>query len=496
MLFFQEIFSWLKISLKNLFMKKNRQKSFILIVALIILGLLLFLGTYFISFNLSESKISNSYEITNESYYLSEAGINEAIWKLKNDEIGSDGDDMWKKCFTGAAVGCGDCNNWSDTFFRNYNEHSTTVISISNSECGTGEVIATTTISFSKGKIAQRVVKVKVFKTIGSLTKDSPFFTGSPSGVGEITASNVNIYNGNLLGNGDILIKSDSIVNVFDNQGTIEQEGQILCNNNVNLISGIISASSTCAKNTCTALCDKCPSDNVAMPAIDFDSASSTSYKNKALEAEQLGMCSIKDGNGVLVSNRCIFTSSEFEDLLWGVGQNGKLILENTTNGNTTSIYYVEGGIDLKGAINLEIHGVLLADGTVNIGEQNTWKRSGQTHSGKNQITIIDPGANIPSGLLTKSKMNFGPYSSFQDINIAGLIYSQDELKFNSISNVFNLTGAIIGRKIYLNSLVNNLNLYLDNDMIIEGVCGASFSPSCVVSFSPIVTIEHWEESY
>ena len=459
------------------------------------------MGTYFISFIFSESKISDSYEITTKSYYFSEAGINEAIWKLKNDKTNLDGDDIWEECFTQTNINCGDCKTWSDTFFRNYDGNSTTVVSISNSECGRGEIIATTTIFFSEGKISQRVIKVKVFKAIGSLVQNSGFFSGTPSGETTINASIINVYNGNLLSNGNLNLKLDSIVSVFDNQATIEQEGEILSASNINLSSfSIINSSSTCAKNTCTALCVKCPADQVDMPAVDFDSGNPGSYKSKALEAQQNSLCSVvgKDLNDniVLTSDKCVFTGSQFEDLLWGIGQNGKLILENMINGNTTSIYYVEGGIDLKGARKLEINGILLADATIDIGEKEKWTKGGQTHSGLNQITINDPGINIPSGLLTKSKMNFGPYACFETINITGLVYSQDETRINSVLNAFNITGGIAGRKISLNSVLNNLNIYLDDVIIKEGIWGGGVPPSGPVPFSPIVTIEHWEESY
>ena len=492
--------------MEKLFIRKNNQKGFVLIITLILLGLLLFLGTYFMSFTFSESKISNSYEITTKSYYLSEAGINEAIWKLKNDEIDSDGDDAWKKCFIEESVDC-DCKTWSDTFYRNYDENSTTVISISNSECARGEIIATTTIFFSKGKTAQRVVKVKVFKAIGGLVLESPFFSGTPSGETTISASNLNIYDGNLLNLGTLNVKLNSVISVFDNQLTAgTQEGQILSNANINLDSGaVINSSNTCSANICYSCpscepCEKCPADTIAMPAIDFDSASPSSYKSKALEAENLGLCKVRGynsgGGQELESSKCIFTESEFEDLLWGVNQNGKLVLESHTDGSTSSVYYVEGIISLKGARTLEVNGVLLADKTIEIGEKEKWTKGGQTHSGPNQITVYDPGTNIPSGLLTKSKINFGPYSSFENATLTGLIYSHEEATFNSMPDVFNIWGGAISRKIYLNSITNGLNIYLNNEIIREGIWGGEFPPTGPIPYSPVVTIEHWEESY
>ncbi len=65
-------------------------------MALIILSLLLLLGLYFSSFVLAEFNIAQSYVKSSQAYYLAEAGINEAIWKIKNDDTTSDGDPAWK----------------------------------------------------------------------------------------------------------------------------------------------------------------------------------------------------------------------------------------------------------------------------------------------------------------------------------------------------------------------------------------------------------------
>jgi len=72
--------------------KEKRKKGVILIVAFLTLGILLLLGVYFLSFTLTDSRISKSQVSATQTYYLAEAGVNEAIWKLKNDSI-------WKNNF-------------------------------------------------------------------------------------------------------------------------------------------------------------------------------------------------------------------------------------------------------------------------------------------------------------------------------------------------------------------------------------------------------------
>jgi len=479
---------------------KRDCKGSILIIAILVLGVMLFMGSYFISFSLTGSRMSRSQKVATKAYYLAEAGIGEAIWKLKNDEIATDGDDPWELCFTTSSEGCSDCSVWQDSFTRNYEQGSTTTVSIQNSQCAKGEIIATSTVVFSNEGTAQRVVKVKVLKSFGSLTEDSAVFAGSPSGESDIQASVMNVFNGNFFSNNNLNVKFLSTLRAFDNPltpTTTSQEGQILATNNINLLLSTLYSSSTCSKNYCTALCEKCPPDPIEMPGVNFNFENPSSYKNKALKAQQEGQCSVvgKNSLGATVStnNQCLFEEDEFENLLWQIGQKGTLILEHRANGTATSTYYIKGGIDLKGERYLEVNGVLVAEDTINIGEKSKW---GDDY-GFNQITIYDPGEGIPSGLLTTGKINFGSYSSFRDVNITGLVYSQNEMRLISLPSTFNVIGGMIGRKFSLTSIFSSLNIYLNNAIIQEGVWGGSEPPEeGIPPYSPVVTVDHWEESY
>jgi len=473
------------------------------VIASLALLILFLLGAFFVSFALTESKIAQSHEVAAKAYYLSEAGINEAIWRLKND---SD----WQNNFEDKPA----CETWQDEFSRSYVEGSLTSVSIENMRCAEGELVATTTIFFAEGKSAQRVIKVKVIKALGSLTEDSSVFAGSPSGESSIRASYLNLYRGNMFINNNLNIKFWSTVNVNDNPSTPEIEGKTLVAGNL-----IVSDSSNlfseaqCAKNVCnsTSTCecgaypekfgeckvDGCPPNSIEIPAIDFSSDEPTSYKSRAQAAQDQGQCSIVgedgDGNPLFTNTNCVFSESEFEDLLWQVGEGGKLVLEYMTNGSAVSTYYVQGGIDLKGGRELEINGILVAEKTINIGEKGKWGG----YYGFNQVTVNDPGDGIPSGLLSQSKINFGPFSSFQETNITGLIYAEDEMTIISLPTAFEVVGGIIARKFSLISAWNPLNIYLDNDIIREGMWGGDDPPEGEAPpYSPIVTIEHWEESY
>lgn len=465
--------------MKNIF----QEKGVALIISVLILGLLLILGAYFLTFTLTESRISRSQIIATQTYYLAEAGINEAIWKLKNDP-------EWKSNFEEEPT----CYNWSANFSRNnlFFPNSSYQVQIQNFDCARGQIIATSTLETFSGKIAQRVVKTKVFKAIGSLTGDSAVFSGGTSENIDISSSILNLYDGNLFSNNHIDIKWWSEVSVFDDPATEKVEGKALAAGNINISwNSTLDTTSICAKNTCEGDCleEGCPPGTLSMPMIDFDSGDENSYKSKASTTQDSGLCSVLC-NEIECDTKCIFTDDEFEDILWQVGKDGTLTLNN-------EITYITGKIDLKGGRRLVVNGTLLADGTIDIGERYCWTNQGQKDCGFNQITITDPGEEKPSGLLTKSKMNFGPYFSFQDIDITGLIYASDEIRIVSLPWGFTVNGGILARKVSFNSVWSAFNIYLNNDIILEGVWVGPQPPEGErPPSSPVVTIEHWEEAY
>jgi hypothetical protein len=82
-------------------------------------------------------------------------------------------------------------------------------------------------------------------------------------------------------------------------------------------------------------------------------------------------------------------------------------------------------------------------------------------------------------------------------MDIRGLLYASDEIKFVSLPWLFRVYGGIIGRKFSVISIWASLNVHLDNTIITEAIWGGSQPPEGgTPPFSPVVTIEHWEESY
>jgi len=492
-------------------MIKTSQGTVVIITFLILVALLL-LGSYFLIFILTELRISKSQEAGARTYYLAEAGINEAIWKLGNDDITADGDPAWETDFI-------DCDNknpdpsgdyWTAEFTRSFGDGSSYQVTIQNSACGRGKIISTSTLSLPDGKTAQRIVKTTVFKALASPVKDSAILSGGSSENIDIKFSKLRIYDGNLFSNHNLDIKGASTVEVYDNPATLDDpetpevienlEGQVLAVGNLNQSSNsTLTAEATCTKDVCTDKCTPagsgCPPDSIPLPLVDFNSPGPPcySFKCRAQAAQDALECQVLCNEAFCTSqpNKCIYTASEFEDLLWEVGKGGTLTLNNV-------ITYVTGNVELRGGRHLVVNGVLVADDNIYIGEKYSWTRGGQKDEGFSQITINRPTelAQSPTGLLCQRKINFGLYSSFQPIDITGVTYALEEVRLVSMPESFNVVGGIIARKLSLTSIWQWLNITLDNDIIRYGLGYMIDGEKIKPTFSPVITIDHWEESY
>jgi len=442
--------------MKN-YILQNKEKylSFVSVLALVSLSLLLILGVYFVTFILTELKMSKSYSLAAKTYYLAEAGINEAIWKLKNDATTADGDDAWSEKF----VDQPECATWSANFERTnvLFENSYYSVSIQNTACAKGEIVSIAKITLPNQKTTQRVVKTKVFKALNpSSTQSSAIFSGGSSEVITIRSTLLDIYNGNFFSNNNILIRGGSVVNINDNPATPELEGKIFAENNITVQGSVLNSTARCAQNICDGECVICPPDNIDMPMIDFDSPDPNSYKSKA------------QATGV------VYTEDEFDDLLWA---NPELVLNNL-------VTYVTGPIELKGGQKLTVNGILVADGSVTIGAVSCWTKSLSQRCGKSGITVNHiPGE--ASGILTKGSFSIGSFSL--STNIVGLLYALDKIDLIGLTERFEITGGLMGRKISFINVPQGVATY--NDDIVKETIGEPI-------YSPVVTIEHWEETY
>lgn len=479
---------------------RTKDSGVIIIIALLALVILLLLGTYFLSFTVIESRISRSQEAGTKAYYLAEAGIYKAIWKLKND-------DEWSSCFISSEGACPDCSVWSaeveidsDILVPN----SKINISIQNTSCARGEIVAVSTIELPGGKTARRMIKTTVFKALAEPTEDSAIFTGGPAEKVDIRDSKINVY-GNIFSNHQFNVGGASEIQVFPHETA---KGKILVVHDYSISAGSsLASTAVCARNICDTqeACEceihqenfqecqvnRCRPNPISVPVVDFDSDSEYSFKSRALAMEAAGQCS-NTCNGTPClnhSDKCVFTMKEFNDILWEVGEGGTLTLGNEF---VPVIVYVESHIDLRGGRHLEVNGTLLAGINISIGQSNNWGGD----KGSSQITVNRPVPTFPSGLLAKGKIDFGSYSAFDTIDITGVVYCTNELNLTSIPRTMNITGGMITRKLDIRSLWQGLNITLDNDIIRYGLGYAINGELIEPEYSPIVTVEHWEEAY
>lgn len=442
--------------------------------------ILLLLGTYFLTFALTEARISKSQIFASQTYYLAESGIRQAIWKLKNEE-------PYRSNFITEPA----CQDWSTNFSGGGNliPDGSYVVSIQNTECARAKIISTATLQLPDGREVKRVIKTIAFKAISGPTKDSAIFSGGTSENMETYASKIKVNNGNIHSNNNLIIKGVSDVTATDNTSTEEiLEGQASAVAKIDVSSNsILNSTAKCDKQDCIGECLICPPEDILMPMLNFDS-----YENEALLAQNNGECEVLC-DSVQCSNECVFSASEFDDLLWQVGKNGELTLNN-------DVTYITGSLELKGGRRLTVNGVLVADGTIDIGTKFCWKKGLQKDCELNKITICDftdpsqltscQQAEKRGGLLSKGKINFDEYSSFQDIKIGGLIYAEEQLTMTSFPYTFTVKGGILARKVYIINMTGLLDVYLDNLIISQGL--GETNPL----YSPVITVEHWEEVY
>ncbi len=451
-------------------------RGVIVLIAFLALGVLLLFGTYFLSFTLRESEIAKIEEINDQAYYLAEAGIHEAVWKLKNDQ-------NWEGNFTA------DCD-WKSELVSRENTilpNSSYRFQVENNDCAKGEVTATSTLAINEEEIIEKAVRVRVSRELITLVENSAIFSGGESQNVTIAGSKVEINKGNIFCNNILDIKNGSEVSVFDDPDTEELEGQVLAVGNLIVTDSILDdVEAKCAKNICTESCEGyqfgiscCPPDLIKAPLVDFNSPDNpNSLRNRAQEKEIAGECEILC-NGALCSTECLLAESQFDNLLSEIGWAGVLTLNN-------DITYVDGGVGLKGSRHLIVNGILAAEGTVDI-----WQ-------GSPRLIIDEPLPTTPSGLLAKGKINFGKLAIFSNLTATGIVYSEEEIRLEGIFNEVSLRGGIWAKKVTFDNLSRGASITLDNERIsrvlILSLSSGSSLPSA--EYSPVITVEDWQEIY
>jgi Tfp pilus assembly protein PilX len=407
-----------------IFIKKNQGVA--LLLTILLMSLILFLSLYLLTFTLTEDRIAKSQSWGAKTYYLAEAGIQEMVWKLKNDA-------SYKNSFETNP-------SWNISFTRVNPfgaENGSYTVSILNSALAHGVITSTGTIDLGNGKTSQRIVKTYVYRAMGQSGVSTN--CGYADGNIDISASVVNFRDGSAHSNNNFIINGLSTVNVDDDLNVVNQYNKSWLST-VNVGGVIHSADNPPAASPIT------------MPAVDFDSADPSSLKNRAT---------------------IVYSQNQFDTLM----QNNQNL---TLAGPIT---YVDGDVDLKGAQNITVNGLLVIGRDLIIGHSlcRGWR------CGSNSITV-NHTVGQASGIIAKRKINFEFWTANIDIN--GAVYANDQLNLLSfpIGFDFDVVGGLIARKLTFTSIWQPININYNNTILTEAL-GSS-------NFSPVLTVEHWEEEY
>jgi len=394
------------------------QSGIISLIAFLALGILLLLGTYFLSFTLIESKISTSDKIGTKTYYLAEAGISEAIWKLKNNEI-------TKNNFLNSTLSPDDDITKTNVFGDNKASYFVSFISSAPAEAN---MIATSTYQIADGK-SQRVVRVYITKAEGSGSDwDFAMFSSikgkEEDGNIEISGSNANItVNGSRFhANNDVKISGSG--------GTLTVNNGALTAGNEIEIGG--SDSQIILNNSY----QDAPTSTIDMPPIDFDG-----WADRAITT---------------------YTGSQFENLASGTVLNG-------------IIYVTEGTKLNKSAYSLEVHGLLVIDGSLEL-----------SGSGINLTVNYNP--DYGGGLLINGNLKIS--SPNANLTIDGLTYVSRELGISGSGVEFTPVGTVIASNIKISGSNFTANITYKPEYF-QQVLDPELNPN-----SPVIQIDHWEEVY
>ncbi|MDP3900160.1 MAG: hypothetical protein Q8Q23_03715 [bacterium] len=415
-------------------MNLKNKKGNSLILTMLIVSLMLFLGMYFLSLALGDNKIANSHTYALRSYYLAEAGVQEAIFKIKNNIDG------YGDSFVSASA-------WTVTFSRNavFNSNDSYSVTITKTSQAHADIEATGIINISASSSAQRIVKTSVFKATGGnpLGNNGAYADGNI----DISLSVANFLGGSAHSNNVFTVNGASTVNIDEDLNAV---GNLVKSWLSNIFTRGVDIDTDSqyvhAQNYPPAAAE------ISMPAIDFDSVDSNSFLNQA---------------------DVVYTANEFKTLL----ENNQTLTLNDP------ITYVTGDITIEGNTNLIINGILLSDRDIEIGKKLCFNG----RCGNPDITITHNGH--PTGLLAKRNLTMYVYTG--NINLQGVAYANDQLTITGLplnTFSFDAEGGLVSHKLTITSSWRPVNITLNNGYLDEIFVG--------FAFSPIITIEHWEEEY
>lgn len=328
--------------------------------------------------------------------------------------------------------------DWSASFSRTspFGGNGSYSVSIDNTGLAQGNIEAVGKIADANGNTSQRVVRTTVYKAIASSTRVDGYALFSDNDI-YIKLTNVVMPTSSMHANHDIDISGpDTDVNV-DND--VEAVSRFSTSSGASInVGGEISDSYEYSPAPST----------IKMPPVSFDNPDDPdAFKNRA---------------------DVIYSEKEFENLLKDAS-GGSLVLDS-------DIIYVEGDVELSGDVDITLEGMLVANGNMQIG-----------HScGKETNLVVNHSSSTPAGLTANGNIEFDSCFDYADIH--GIIYATKDVIFTNYHSDMSFEGGAYGRNIEVVSIWEDNTMIFNKDVVHDSLD--------ITKFSPIVTVEHWEEEY
>lgn len=428
----------------------EKEKSFVLITVLMLISAILFLGSSFTFAVINENKMARSQAQAIRAYYLAESGMQEALWKVQNNE-------EWKTNFETDP-------DWEAEISRQdvFSIGSEFNVRINNSDIGDAEIISAGMRKIDGVLSARRISKLNVFKTVSPPSEEVDSSEEEDSGESAqsgdlpielemdntaiLASGGINLWGMNLDCQGNVFSEEDLAISLWSNVGV---QGSVKSCGNIN-----VDAASFLSAAALYSLNNPPQSESMDMPAAGFD-AEGDADSLKAL-AQSLGQ---------------VYTASQF----------AALISENPARGFSGSVY-ITGSAILGEDADISINGALALDGSLTLGNDWQWWDPCGANDAKITITALD---GKPSGIFSKNQIVIK--TCVGDIDISGVMYAGNSIAFSSISSNFSVRGAVVSRNIEGTGLWNPVTVSFDEAITENSLRAES-------GFAPLIDSAYWED--
>lgn len=373
---------------------QTKKQGYILVFTLVILSIMMVMVYYSSSVLFAETAIARNQKAATIALNLAEAGVQDAVWQIKNDgSIGGAKDKFLNSV-------SGETSFSKNPALLSGGSYSGKIV---NSAKGVATITSTGLYQFGS-RTAQRTVIQNVAQATGVPLPYAAAFSsagGSATGDLEFSSANLTIIGGGLMSGRDLSITQNSNI-------VIEKE--------IKYVRNLTNKDSTVSCNGGPG-CTMTPiSDAPDLPEIDFDSSSVNSYKNQAIAQ-----------NKYFSSQSAFFNFYSFSP---------------NTSKTLDGVVYIDGKLDIDQGRTLTMNGVLVSNDTINVGSTNNGSINGT-------LIMQNPVSKI-SGVLVGQKLIINKRGSFSG---TGLIWAGNAVDFNdNTSSPINITGAILNRRLYINN--------------------------------------------